>query len=698
MPQMTEETLLHELDQMTHDATGNNSTFTRENADLLDRYEGNLYGDELPERSHVISNDVMDLVEADMPSLARVFLGPGEILKFKPNKKSNEDDVNEAESKTKYINWQVREQPWSFPVLHGFIKNALMQKTSVVKYFVEETTEVEEHKKTGLSDEELAVFEESLKGEDVKNIEIVREEEGDDEENTVVIKVEKTRKETKMKGVTLETFRMTKNAEDKDTAQMVGDVSIMTRGDLKALGFKKVEISKIPKVGETGDGTSNGTGSDTTSGTRLPQIRDEDEGGPESNVVIDLWASEEVEIEDLYPLIDYDGDGIAERRHIMRGGSVVLVNEVFNHVPYAVMSSILMPHKAIGKSRAEIAAPTARIKTAILRGVNDNIYAVNNPGHVINENVNMDDLLISRPNRIVRTTHDGPVGNDVVPIVTPYIGDRAMQVIQYYDQARAQTTGSLMASQGLEADDLNQETATRFNGIQDASGAKVELVARVMAETGFRQLFEGFAWLASNFQNTETEIEVLGEELAVNPTDWKFKHYVVSKVGLGAGDDEQILATLTALWGLHQQLQANNSPMTDEVKRYNVLKGMVTASGLPEISEFFNDPERPEELTTAQNEILTNIVQQLQEQVQALQNPLAEAETIKAQAKLVEAQGKQNIDVAKLAEEQRQFNIETTQKQDQFMKDLALKLTEIESKFSTDSNDNFKENEVTVSE
>ena len=170
MPQMTEETLLHELDQMTSDATGNNSTFTAENAELLDRYEGNPYGDEVEERSKVVSNDVMDIVEADMPSLARVFLGPGEILRFKPNKKSNDDDTKEAESKTKYVNWQVREQPWSFPVLHGFIKNALIHKISVIKYFIEETTEVEEHKKTGLSNDELAVFEESLKGEDVKRV------------------------------------------------------------------------------------------------------------------------------------------------------------------------------------------------------------------------------------------------------------------------------------------------------------------------------------------------------------------------------------------------------------------------------------------------------------------------------------------------------------------------------------------------
>lgn len=669
MPQMNEATLNHELNQLTKDATGNNSTFLSENEKLLDRYEGNPYGDELPERSKVVSNDVMDVVEADMPSLARIFLGPGEILKFKPNKKSNDEDIKEADSKTKYVNWQIREQPWSFSVLHGFIKNSEIQKTSVVKYFMEETTEVEEHKKTGLSNEELAVFQESLEGEDVESVDIDREEEGDSEENTVVVKVKRTTKRVKIAAVPLESFRMTRNATDKETAPLVGDVSLMTRGALMAQGLSRDIVSGLKLAG------------DVNANSRLPDIRDKDEGGPDAPDKIDSWASEEIEVEDLYPMVDYDGDGIQERRHIMRSGDTILINEVFNHVPYAVMSSILMPHKAIGKSRAEITAPTARIKTAVLRGTMDNIYAVNNPGTAANTNVVMDDLLVLRPNRVLRTTSDGPVGNDVMPLMIPYVGDKSLQIIQYLDQSRAQTTGSLMASQGLSADDLGKETATRFQGVQDASGAKVELVARVMAETGFRQLFEGVAWLDSNFQNTATEIEVLGEELSVNPSDWKFKHNVVSKVGLGAGDDEKILQTLTALWQLHQQLQTNGSPMTDEVKRYNVLKGMVTASGLPEIAEFFNDPSKPEDLTLAQNEILTDLVQQLQEQLQAVQNPLAEAETIKANASLVKAQADQQLNIAKLREDQRQFNIETSQKQDQFMKDLAAQLTELQLKF-----------------
>lgn len=667
---MNEQVLNNELDKLTYDATGNNAKFIEENAELLRRYNGEPYGDELPERSKVISNDVMDVVEADMPSLARVFVGPGEILKFKPNT-SKEEDVKEAEDKTKYVDWQIRHQPWSYEVLMGFIKNAEIQKISVVKYFIEETTEVEEHKKTGISDTELAEFMDSLQGEDVTSVDIDREEEGD-EENTVVIKVERTTKQVRVEDVQLENFRMTRNAKSKDSAQLVGDVSVMTRGELIAKGVDKSIVESIPLRGNDEQNTS------------LPTERNRDEGGTDDQVDLSVWASEEVEVEDLYPLIDYDEDDISERRHIMRSGDVIIENEVFNHVPYAIMPAILMPHKVVGKSRAEITAPTARAKTAILRGVQDNIYAVNSPRMGINKNVNQDDLLVIRPNGLVRSTKDTPISNDIIPITVPYIGDKALQVIQYWDHSRAQSTGSLMASQGLNADDIGKETATRFEGIEDASQSKVELVARTMAETGFRQLYEGVAWLDSNFQNTEVEIEVLGEELRVNPGDWRFKHHTKSQVGLGAGDNEQTVQSLTGLWVMHQQLKQMNSPMTDEVKRYNIAKALVKAAGFTDEMDFFNNPEKPEDLTLAQNEIMTQLVEELQGQIKSLENPLAEAETIKARAKLIEAQGSQSLEVGKMQEEQRQFNAKLLQQNEEFMKTMAAKLTELELKYGQD--------------
>jgi hypothetical protein len=404
-------------------------------------------------------------------------------------------------------------------------------------------------------------------------------------------------------------------------------------------------------------------------------IRSRDEGTAQQSGDSSTWAGEQVVVEMLFPKIDYDGDGIAERRMIVRAGDVILSNEVFNHVPYAVMSSILMPHRVIGKSRAEVTAPTAISKTFILRGINDNIAAVNAPRIGANANVNIDDLLVLRPNGVIRSKGESSPGQNLYPVQVPFIGQEALMVLQYWDLARAQTTGSLMASQGLNADALNKETATRFDGVQDEGAAKLELVARTMAETGFRQLYEGVAWLDSNFQNTEIETAILGHELKVKPTDWRYKHSVRSRVGLGAGDDEKKTQTLSALWALHQQLQAVNSPMTDEVKRFNVLSGLVKASGEPDVAEYFNNPSLPEEQILAENEILKGIVEQLQQQLQQMQNPLAEAETIKARAAMVQAQARQQLEIAKLAEDQRQFNEKEAQDADEFNKKLALDIS-----------------------
>ena len=697
MANMKEADLLHIVETAVQDTTAFDATFMQENEDLLDRYLANPYGDEQAERSKVISNDVMDVVEADMPALVRIFLGSGEILKFKPNKKRDPQDVKEAEDKTRYINWQIRDQDWSFPVISGWLKDTEIQKMGVVKYFFEETTEIEEHKKEGLSTIEMTLFEQSLEGEDVKSIEVTeRTEEDELGRFDITLKVEKTRKEVKAINVPTERFLITRNAKDKNDASVVGDIEEVTRGELLSRGFPRKLVSQIPLSGNRAETQGGTSGNVTSTQSRLEDIRDEDEGGADNALTFSDWALELVELQDLYILVDFDQDGIAERRRILRSGDIILENEVFNHVPYAMMSSVLMPHKAIGRSRAEITTPTARIKTAILRGIQDNIYAVNNPRIGANQNVNMDDLLVQRPNGVVRTKGETNPGQSLFPIEIPYIGDKALQVLQYWDQARAQSTGTLLASQGLDADDLGKETATRFEGVKDASEAKIELVARTMAETGFRDLFQGVAWLDANFQDSETEIEVLGEELTINPSDWKFKHSLVSNVGLGIGDNEKLLQTMTGFLQIHQQLQAAGSPLTDQQKQYNILNRVVKGAGLADTAEFFNNPERPEELIQAENDILNNAVQQLQQQLQTMANPLAEAEQIRAQAKLIEAQSKQQTEIAKAQEDQRQFNLALLQKQEQANKEFAIKLTEIEAKFGREQNLNFEQNEATT--
>lgn len=676
MQKMTERELISILSEAENDAAIYSGEFSSVNSKLLSAYLGEKTGEFAgnANQSSVVSNDIADVVEADMPSLMRIFYGSGDIVTFQPNTE-NEAEVTEAEEKTKYVNWIVKNQGESFKIIHDWLKDAEIQKNGVVKYFVDDKKEVTEEKFKGVDFNELSAIVESMNDETVTKTEITEQEETSPGVWELEFKVTRESKKICILNIPSESFLITRNASSVDDAELVGDRVRKTRGELLSEGFDRELIDRLTTVDEN-----------EKLNTEIRSIRFSEQGGSNDGDEINDWASQHVEISDLYVKVDFDGDGIAERRHIMRSGNVVLINEYFNHVPYASLSAILMPHNAIGRSRAEITYQTQLQKTALIRGMNDNIYMVNNPRNVVHPDVDLDDMLTVRTNGIVRMDDETKIlpQQAVMPLVVPYIGDRTLQVIQYVDQARAQTTGSLMASQGLDAETINNETATRFNGVEKSSQAKIELIARNYAETGFRKLFEGIAWLVSQYQDTRTEIMVLGKQLTVDPTRWKFNHSVQSNVGLGAGNNEQSIASLQGLYSIQTQLKANNSTLTDEVDIYNTLKRITDGLGFPRVDEFFNNPKEKDETLKAENEILNSTVLQLQQQVQQLQNPLADAEKIKQEGLLIKAKSDAQIKIAELEEKIRQFNVSIMQKENKQDEDNALAITKLELDNKTD--------------
>ena len=674
MAQMSDSELVSLLSAAENDAAIYNGEFMSENTKYLKGYLALKSGDfSAPaDQSSVVSTDIADVVESDMPSLARIFLGSGDVVSFVPNT-DNETEVLEAEEKTKYVNWIIRNQPDSVMLLHNWMKDAEIQKNGVVKYFIDEQKEVEEVEYTGVDQSELGAIVESLKGAKVDKVKVeaVERSEKNELDNTFDIKFRVTRTEKKVCIINVppEVFLITKNAKSLDDAELVGDRVRKTRGELLAEGFKKDLIDQLASVDDEDHRNGN-----------LQSIRDRDQGGADVDNNINDWASQFVEISDLYVKIDFDGDGIAERRHVMISGNRVLVNESFNHVPYASLSAILMPHKAIGRSRAEITYETQRQQTFNARAINDNIRAVAKPRHVVHPDVDLDDMLTIRDNGIIRMedeTQQTALGA-VAALVVPYVGNEILQVIQYVDQKRAQTTGALMANQGLDADKLMQETATRFQGVQDEGSAKIELIARNYSETGFRKLYEGIAWLVSRFQDTQTEFRVLGKALTVNPKSWKYKHTIESKVGLGAGSNEQLIEARQGIYSIQQQLKATGSVLVDEEGIYNNLTSLTDGLGFSRSEKLFNNPAEPDEILLRENELLNQAVLQLQDQMQSLQNPLAESEQIKAQATLIKAQGDNQVKLLQEQNDMRQFVAEMQKSAKEFQETMAFNLTKLE--------------------
>jgi len=261
-----------------------------------------------------------------------------------------------------------------------------------------------------------------------------------------------------------------------------------------------------------------------------------------------------------------------------------------------------------------------------------------------------------------------------MPIVTPFIGDKALMVIQYLDSEKSVTLGNQLANQGLNSDSLYKETATRFQGVEEAQQAKIELVSRVYAETGFRQLYEGVIWIAQHCQDDVTEIMVLGETMLVDPRAWRYEHYCQSQVGLGAGDSQQAIANLGAVINQQLMLIEKGAPLADWTKLYNSLKDMTKVMGKPDVSRYWNNPEMPAETAMAQLHNMEMALKQADEYKQTT-GSMAEAETAKAKATvesaLTNAAVKSDETKARQEVEMRKLDIEDAKVKLDALKTLA---------------------------
>jgi hypothetical protein len=190
------------------------------------------------------------------------------------------------------------------------------------------------------------------------------------------------------------------------------------------------------------------------------------------------------------------------------------------------------------------------IKTVILRNVLDNFYASNNGRWAISDRVNLDDMLVSRPGGVVRV--EGSPGSEIMPLVTNPIGNAAFPLMEYLDTIKENRTGITRYNQGMDSDSLNK-TASGINQIMDAAQQKQDLIARTLAETGVKQLFQGVHKLIKQHGNKEEVVRLRGKWVPVDPRQWKSRTDMTVTVGLGTGNKQAMLGQIMSILGVQQQ-------------------------------------------------------------------------------------------------------------------------------------------------
>jgi hypothetical protein len=605
----------------------------------LDYYLRNPYGNEVEGRSQIVTGEVAEAIDGALPQLIRVFTTTEDIVYFEPKNPEAEESAKQA---TDYCNWVFYRENDGLLILHNWFKDALLQKVGVVKTYWDKREDVTVEKYKNLSEMELAMLlsDESL---EVVEQEVEFDDGGMDMMGQPIVvpryevKVKKIKKYgcVRIENVPPEEFLISKAARDIETSPFVAHRKLMPRSDLIAMGYDEDLVYELPSYDDL-----------TFSQERVARFDSGEQ--PDEQQSLDP-AMQTVEVYECYIRIDEDDDGIAELRRIVYCGSEILYDEECDYIPFHSICPIPIPHKFFGQSLADRTVDLQLIKSTIVRQSLDNLYLTNhNRVGVVDGQVNLDDVLNATPGGVIRMK--SPTA--LVPLAVASTFGQAMPMLQYLDEVQTKRTGISDAQQGLDPDVLSNVTAAAVAAMMKSNSGKMELIARVFAETGVKSLFKGILHLLGKYQDKPKLVRMRGKYVEYDPRTWQNEYDVSVNVGLGSGDRDQKIAMLQMILAKQEQIiqaYGPSNPLVSVGQYRNTLGKFIEAAGFKDASVFMNEITPEQDAQFSQPQPPTPDAQ-------------AQVAEMLAQVEREKTQAKSQIDAAKLDLERQTLEAEYTRK------------------------------------
>ena len=576
---MTDKELLSAIDYREQRASGGD-VFEEEQRKALSYYFGELLGNETESESKLVMREVYAVIEWIKPMLMKVFFGAEKVLQFTPK---SADDVAGAEQETDYVNHIVTARNDGFLIFMQWFTDAMLLKNGYVLAYWDERIDVTESIYSDVDDTTLSLLT------DEDDVEILEaEEDGFDEELGVpTYRIRMRTKETvgqvRIQAVPPERVRIDggHNSVSLKDARYVRYSERLTISELREQDFGDVEIPD--DISDDG-GEPDGRVLDAVRRQNVT-IYDEDENDDPDP------ASREVDVHTLWIKVDYDGDGVAELRRVIRCGRTILYNEVDDLIALASLTPTVIAHRHQGMSIADAVLDLQEAKTMLVRGYINNIFLANNGRYFVDDDrVNMADFLVSRPGGVVRVS--GGVTNAAQPFQHPVLGSTIVQAVEYLDNVLENRTGAsprVLQGQSFDGNAINK-TATGINQIMSSVLARIELIARIFAETGVQDLYRAVHALSLKHARKADVVELLGKYVAVDPQQWEKRHQMTINVGVGMGDKTERVQALQMLITAQTNMMQMGLCTPKEIR--NSLVKLTLLAGFRDVENFW--PPIPE--------------------------------------------------------------------------------------------------------
>jgi hypothetical protein len=177
------------------------------------------------------------------------------------------------------------------------------------------------------------------------------------------------------------------------------------------------------------------------------------------------------------------------------------------------------------------------------------------------------------------------------PLTVPFTAGASMPVMDLLDSMKEVRTGISRHTQGLDADALAHSTKGAFMGAIKHANQRLELVARIFAETGFRDLFRLVHKTILEHQDKPRWLKLRNTWVPVDVSEWRERDDMTVVVGAGSGNDDEQLAKLMTLAQKQEQHLQMGSPMVSMQNLYNTYTQIVEKSDLKDVTRYFTDPK-----------------------------------------------------------------------------------------------------------
>lgn len=491
----------------------------------------------LTEITTVAASDVQDTIEWAMPSLMRIFFGTDDIIKLQGVTEASDPA---AQAMQDLIQYQLERHNSAYLTFHDWFKSALVDNLGVLKAYWEREENVESFVVT-CGPDDLANMQANPKVNITKQEEVspgVFQVEYD--ELTSLI-----RNQPKIETLLPNEFRYDPKAKTLDEADFVAHRKVVTADYLRRRVDEGVYDEKLVEdVIENGGRGDTRTDFENTLNPNAHNYKTESETEE---------AKKEFVLYECYWKTDVDDDGRLEDVivTVVEEKVVRLDENPMGRHPFFTLSPIRDPIRVWAKRGiSDLVGELQDLNTALLKQIIYNIAVNNDKQAFINIDVMLDPNEFTNGEKAVRVTGDPKQAVYWMPIEP--LPPQVFSFIEMIQGMKENRTGITRYNQGLQADSLNK-TAHGIQAIMSASTQRLELVARMFAETGIKQLFRYLIQMNQSYIDEPTFVRITGQQKTINPDDLQGEIDTVVNAGIAVGTKEAQAQNLQQLLAMYQQ-------------------------------------------------------------------------------------------------------------------------------------------------